>query len=59
MTLAEARARIGAGVVYRPHSGAQAEAGFITRVTDSYVFVHYVGDRAPKATRAEDLEFLR
>lgn len=59
MTLDEARAQVGAGVVYRPHPDAPAEDGTITSVNDQYVFVLYVGDRAPKATRAEDLTLLR
>ena len=59
MTLDEAREHIGSGVVYRPYPDAPAEDGEITRVTDTMVFVHYVGDRAPKATRAEDLVLLR
>jgi hypothetical protein len=58
MTLTEAAENIGRGVVYRPYPGAQGEDGTITRVSDFHVFVHYVGDRAPKATRAEDLVFL-
>ena len=57
MTLDQARARVGAGVVYRPH-GAPAEDGVITSVNDRYVFVLYAGDRTPKATPAEALTFL-
>lgn len=54
MTLDEARAHIGAGVVY--HSGhGRPEDGEIVRVSDLYVFVLFVGDRTPKATRPEDL----
>ncbi len=49
MTLDEARAHIGAGVVY--HSGhGRPEDGEIVGVSDLYVFVLFVGDRAPKAT---------
>lgn len=58
ITLDEANAHIGAGVVYRPHPDARAEDGSIVRVTDFHVFVLYVGDRHPKATRPEDLTFL-
>jgi hypothetical protein len=58
MTLDEARERIGAGVVYRPHGGP-AEDGDIVSVGDQYVMVRYVGDRQAKATRPEDLEPLR
>ena len=57
-TLKECAQRIGSGVVYRPHPSAPAEDGEIVRVTDFHVFVQYVGDRTPKATRAEDLTFL-
>ena len=59
MSIDEARGRIGTGVVYRPYPGAKAEDGVITGVNEEYVLVHYVGDRAPKATRPEDLEPLR
>lgn len=57
MTLDEARENVGAGVVYRPAHGA-AEDGAIVGVNEQYVFVQYVGDRAPKATRSEDLQLL-
>jgi hypothetical protein len=60
MTLDEARTHIGAGVVYNPRPGTydSAEDGEITGTSDAYVFVLYVGDRSPKATRAEDLTLL-
>ena len=58
MTLDQARARIGSGVVYRSHLDAPAEDGTITSVNDRYVFVLYAGDRTPKATPAEALTFL-
>lgn len=58
MTLEEAAEHIDSGVVYRPHHGAPAEDGTIVRVTDFHVFVLYVGDRTPKATRPEDLTLL-
>ena len=49
MTLNEARAHIGAGVVYNPGHG-RPEDGEIVRVSDLYVFVVFAGDRTPKAT---------
>ena len=49
MTLDQARAHIGAGVVYNPGHG-RPEDGEIVRVSDLYVFVRYAGDRTPKAT---------
>ena len=49
MTLDEARAHIGAGVVYHPVHG-RPEDGEIVRVSDLYVFVVFAGDRTPKAT---------
>lgn len=58
MTLDEARAQVGAGVVYRPHPGAPAEDGEIVRVTARWVFVRYRGDTHPKATAAEQLTLL-
>lgn len=58
VTLVEARERIGTGVVYRPYPGAPGEDGEIVRVNDAYVFVLFVGDRSPKAVRADDLVFL-
>ena len=57
MTLDEARARIGAGVVYNPGHGAR-EDGEIVRVSDLYVFVLFDGDRAPKATPPGALTLL-
>lgn len=58
MTLTEARANVGAGVVYRGHPGSPPEDGIIIRVTDAHVFVCYRGDWVPKATRVSDLELL-
>lgn len=58
MTIDEARGSIGAGVVYWPRPEVPAEDGTITRVGEQYVFVLYVGDRTPKATRPEDLTLL-
>jgi hypothetical protein len=55
VTIDEARANIGSGVIYRPHPQALPEDGEIVRCSDSMVFVQYVGNRQPKATRPEDL----
>jgi hypothetical protein len=57
MTLAEARDRIGYGVVYHPEHGP-AEDGVIVGVSEVYVFVRYRGDEHAKATRPEDLTLL-
>lgn len=57
MTLNEARAHIGAGVVYHPGHGAP-EDGEIVRVSDLYVFVLFAGDRTPKATPPGALTLL-
>lgn len=56
MTLQEADQSVGASVVYRPHPRARAEDGEIVRVNAAYVFVLFVGDRAPKACHPADLE---
>jgi hypothetical protein len=58
MTLTEARAHIGSGVVYRPHPDALAEEGEITGCSGAFVFVRFVGDRHPKACVPEDLTLL-
>lgn len=58
MTLDEAREHIGHWVVYQPHPAAEREDGTITEVRGAHVFVLYDADRAPKATRAEDIELL-
>lgn len=47
MTLNEARAHIGAGVVYHPGHGAP-EDGEIVRVSDLYVFVLSSWATAPR-----------
>lgn len=57
LTLDLARLNIGAGVIYRPYPGAQAEDGNITGVSSAYVFVHFTGDRASKAVAPELLEW--
>jgi hypothetical protein len=57
MTLDDARAHVGDGVVYRPAHGAR-EQGVITSVNDAYVFVRYGADQGSKATRPADLQLL-
>ena len=57
MTLDEARAHIGAGVVYLDGAG-QCHDGEIVRVSDHYVFVLFAGDRTPKATPPGALTLL-
>lgn len=56
MTLDEARARIGDGVVYAPRYGAR-EDGVITSVSSRFVFVRYGATVYGKATAAADLTF--
>jgi hypothetical protein len=55
MTLAQARAHIGAGVVYRPGHGP-VEDGVITGVGPTLVFVRYAGDIGSKGTQPEHLD---
>lgn len=57
ITLEEAKANIGRGVIYESYPGGPLEDGDITFVNDKYVFVLYVGDRKAKATRPEDLRW--
>lgn len=57
MTLTEAAAHIGSGVVYIPEHGAR-EDGVITSVTSRWVFVRYAGDAGSKATNPGDLTLL-
>lgn len=57
MTLEEAHAHIGDGVVYSPTQG-HAEDGVITSVNQRFVFVRYGGDQHSKATAAEQLTLL-
>jgi len=56
MTLDEAAANVGAGVVYRSMGGI--EDGVITSVNSRVVFVRYKGDNGSKATNPGDLTFL-
>ena len=58
MTLEEARAHIGAGVVYDPKFGLPKEDGVITSVNDTYVFVRYSVQGRGIATYPEDLSLL-
>jgi hypothetical protein len=61
MTLAQAKAKIGAKVRYHPpgaNTTARTEDGRISSVNDRYVFVIYVGGMGAKATRPDDLELL-
>jgi hypothetical protein len=49
---------IGKEVAYRAsHEGARLERGWITQVTDEYVFVSYRGKSYGVATRREDLQW--
>lgn len=48
----------GDGVVYRPRPGVPAEDGTVVRCNESFVFVLFVGDRAPKAVAPSMLERL-
>lgn len=57
MTLDECREIAGTGrdVVYYPAPGSRREYGKVVRCSSFAAFVLYHGDRAPKATRPEDL----
>jgi hypothetical protein len=48
---------IGRTVKYHAYTGADTEWGIISRFTTAFVFVLFDGDRQPKATPAELLEF--
>jgi hypothetical protein len=60
MTLDEARAHIGDGVVYRAldETGWKREDGVITSVNDRYVFARYGSDQHSKATDPAALTLL-
>lgn len=58
MTLEQARAHIGDGVVYDPGFGGPKEDGTITGTSETSVFVRYAGDVGAKGTRPEDLSLL-
>ena len=64
ITIEQARANIGRGVIYRRHywlSGlpvCEAEQGTITGVSETTVFVRYLGDMHSKGTYPSDLEWL-
>ena len=57
MTLDEARARIGDGVIYARPYGAR-ETGVITSVGSRWIYVSYDDKPYGKATAAADLTFL-
>jgi hypothetical protein len=57
MTLDEARAHIGDGVVYTP-AGGDREDGVITGVSRTSVFVRFTGDQFGKGTDPADLTLL-
>ena len=57
MSIDEARAHIGHGVVYR-NGFDEPEDGTITGVSATSVFVRYRGDMHAKGTRPEDLTLL-
>lgn len=58
MTLDEARAHIGDGVVYRRAGTQYTEEGEIIRVSGGLVMVLYKGDQTAKATYPADLTLL-
>ena len=57
ITIEQARANIGRGVIYR-HPYCEAEQGTITGVSETTVFVRYLGDMHSKGTYPSDLEWL-
>jgi hypothetical protein len=57
MSLADARERIGAYVVYRSPGTGKSETGVITSVSDHFVFVRYGSQWSSEATPAECLTF--
>jgi hypothetical protein len=57
MTLNEARAHIGDGVVYRTAYG-RTEDGVITSVSDRFVFVRYEGRWQSESTEPASLSLL-
>ena len=57
ITIEQASANIGRGVIYRrPY--CEAEQGIITGVSETTVFVRYLGDMHSKGTQPGDLEWL-
>ena len=60
MTIDEARAHIGDGVIYRPRGGStdSTEEGTITSVSDRFAFVRYGRSRTSAATDPADLTLL-
>ena len=57
MTIDEARAHVGDGVLYRPPCG-HTEEGVITRVSGTWVFVRFGSSPAAQVTDPADLELL-
>ena len=57
MTITEARAHIGGGVVYKSGTD-EAEEGVIAQVGHVWVFVRYGEDDCPIPDRPEDLTLL-
>lgn len=60
MTLDEARAHIGDGVIYRPRGGGidSTEEGTITSVSDRFAFVCFGRSQTSAATDPDDLTLL-
>lgn len=57
MTLTQARQLMGRRVAYQaPHPGAPFEYGYITKVTERYVFVRFDGDGGAKACTPGSLQ---
>jgi len=64
ISLTDASTRIGDAVVYEVSNGPRFsdrtfDMGVVTGVNESFVFVRYGGDSHSKATRPEDLDWLR
>jgi hypothetical protein len=57
ITLAQARQRVGDGVVYRPDEG-DPEQGVVSSVGERWVFVRYGSDSGAKATEPGMLDWL-
>ena len=58
MTIDEARAHIGDGVIFHPRDTIWVEEGTITSVNDRWVFVRYGRSRTSAATDPADLTLL-
>ena len=57
ITIEQARVNIGRSVVYR-RPWCETEQGAITSVSETSVFVRYLGDMHSKGTCPEDLDWL-